>query len=160
MPLPGFLDSLVSTQADLSTSAAANTAALHHPACCAFVFSSFHPTHHSLTHLCPIIPIFLPHPSLTPSRSKSQLRRVAEANRQAAIARGEDMVAWEVMRRKSSSNIAKGEEVWHTCRKCGARFAKKPGTKNPRHFQGGCKGECVNYRNPMKMGLGPPCPGC
>ena len=45
MPLPGFLDSLVSAQADLSTPAAANTVALRHPVClCAalLVISSFH----------------------------------------------------------------------------------------------------------------------
>ena len=37
-----FWDSLVYPQAVLPTSAAANTVALHHPACCAFGVSSFH----------------------------------------------------------------------------------------------------------------------
>ena len=98
-------------------------------------------------------------------REKERLRkqemndRRAEERRQKAIARGEDMEAWEELRLKKAA-ILPGEGVLHTCSKCNQRFESRPGTKYCQHKTGGCKGRCVNTTSAMKKGLVPPCSGC
>ena len=69
------------SQADLPTSAASNTTALHHPACCAFGVFFFHPTHHSLGHPpAPPLPRRRPH-----NKTHFPLHRLDERLRMGAV---------------------------------------------------------------------------
>ena len=81
MPLPGFLDSPVSTQPDLPTSAAANTAALlHNPACCAFGVFFFSSAFTSTSLFAYMLTVAVRLRRRSPPRSKNQQWLTATAS--------------------------------------------------------------------------------